>query len=219
MSLISFAGLETLIEQVVEGQKTLQTQVGEMDKVVSTLASRAEMQDNEKSFNSSLQKLENGLDRLDQAQRGSQRVLDGLPELQQELNTRMTELEQRLSQEINNTVQMLGGRLTSAETELRGKASSADIRNLATEIDDRVRRDEAKRLNDLLARCRRARVRRPSVPLPPSSSVSAARPLTSPPPSVPRPLAAQGAGGGERPDRRHWRAYADDAFGARRQAR
>ena len=79
-------------------------------------------------------------------------VAEEFPRLQSELVGRTAEVEQKLSLELSKAVQTVSGRLQLAENELAQRRRR--VRTLALDVDERARREEVKRLQDLATRSR-----------------------------------------------------------------
>ena len=153
-SLMNFSGLEGLIHSVVESEEELAARLTRLEETVATLASRDELAGQQAAFAEEQQKHEAQLGEIDASLKQVAHVAEEFPRLQSELVGRTAEVEQKLSLELSKAVQMVSGRLQLAENELARKATSAEVRTLALDVDERARREEVKRLQDLATRSR-----------------------------------------------------------------
>ena len=152
--LISFGPLEDMIHGVVETNKELTAQVQQLQTTLATMASKEELAASALDLNEALAKQERTLERLDLSAKSGQHLIDEVPAMQKELHSRMTELEQRLSTDVNNASLSLSGRLNTVESDLRNRASVAEMRKLGSEIDERVKREEVRGLQDQVNKVR-----------------------------------------------------------------
>ena len=153
-SLMNFSGLEGLIHSVVESEEELAARLTRLEETVATLASRDELAGQQAAFAEEQQKHEAQLGEIDASLKQVAHVAEEFPRLQSELVGRTAEVEQKLSLELSKAVQTVSGRLQLAENELARKATSAEVRTLALDVDERARREEVKRLQDLATRSR-----------------------------------------------------------------
>ena len=152
--LINFGGLEALIHGVVDGQKELAAQVQRIETTLATFASKDELNESTTTTAETMAKVERQLERIDVQHRAGQHIIEEVPEMRRELTTRMTELEQRLTTDVSNATLSLGGRVNACENDLRNRASLAELRKMAADIEERVKREEVRGLQDLVNKVR-----------------------------------------------------------------
>ena len=152
--LINFGGLEALISGVVESQKEMSAEIQRLQTTITTMATKDEMSESDMNTSQALAKVERQLERIDLAHRAGNHVIEEVPEMRREMTARMTELEHRLSADVSNATLNMGGRLNAVENELRNRATVTELRKMNVEIEERVRRDEVLKLQELVNKIR-----------------------------------------------------------------
>lgn len=152
--LINFNGLEELIRGVVEGHKEMSAQMQRLETTVLTLVSKAELDERQQAMMDSLAAQERQLAQLEIAHKAEMPLLEELPQAQKELSDRMIELERKITTDVNNATFSLIGRVKALESDMKSKTSLAEMRKLASEVEERAKRSDFQSLRDQVIKVR-----------------------------------------------------------------